>query len=294
MKDALVQRGLIQNAVNHLRKPHRLGSCYRIFEGKKPDVNSIAYTEGRACRLIVVLKGRGRFLAIEGGEESTIEIGRGDSIFLCPNTWISCIPEATYKSLGIIFGRSFLRLTITQRTVKSGEVDLEYLAKWQVDRAITFQKSNLLQLAQQAIPKSMDERYLRYVLEIVLNLVWESFSEHESPPPAQGQSLWHAICEYIKEHWSEPSLSREQLADHFHVHPNHISRVFKTYGKTKYITFLNEVRLSRSLEFLESSSYTITDIAALCGYTDLQYFIRCFRERYGITPGEFKKSRCRA
>lgn len=293
MKDAIDHRGLIKNALNPLRKPRRLGSCHRIFEGKKPDVDSIAYTEGRAYRLIVGLTGRGRFLVIEGGEESIIEIGRGDSLFLCPNTWISCIPETTYKSLGVIIGRSFLRLTITQRKVKSGEVDLKYLAKWQTDRVITFQESNLLQLAQQSIPANMDDRYLNYVLEIILNLAWEALSEHESPPAAQGQSLWHAICEYIGEHWSEPSLSREQLADHFHVHPNHISRVFKTYGKTKYISFLNEVRLSRSLEFLDSSSYTITDIAALCGYTDLQYYIRCFRERYGITPGEFKKRRNR-
>ena len=29
--------------------------------------------------------------------------------------------------------------------------------------------------------------------------------------------------------------------------------------------------------------------AVECGFTDLQYFIRCFRQRFGFTPGEYRK-----
>lgn len=280
---------LIINAINPFLKPSRLGSCSQVFEGKKPTNDSTSYTEGRACRLILGLTGKGKFLTIERGQESIFEISRGESIFLAPSTWISCIPEITYKSLGIIFGQSFLRITITQRTVKNGEVTLKYLAKWQSNRLLLIRENHLLHLLQQSTPTSLGERYVTYLLEIILNLTRDALEEQEAHFPAQGKGLWQAICEYIIEHWSESNLSREQLADHFHVHPNHISRIFKTYGKTKYISFLNEVRLSRSIELLESSSYNITDIAALCGYTDLQYYIRCFRERYGVTPGEYRR-----
>ncbi|MDA0348817.1 MAG: helix-turn-helix transcriptional regulator [Verrucomicrobia bacterium] len=280
---------LIKSALSPFLKPNRLGSCYQIFEGKKPSNESTAYTEGRACRLILGLSGKGKFLTIEGGRESTFEISRGNSIFLASSTWISCIPEVTYKSLGIIFGQSFLRLTITQRTVKNGEVNLKYLAKWQSNRVLHIREDHVLQLLQQPNPSSLGERYVSNLLEIILYLTWDALLASEAHQPAQAQGLWQAIREYIMEHWSESTLSREQLADHFHVHPNHISRIFKTYGKTKYISFLNEVRLSRSMELLDSSSYNITDIAALCGYTDLQYYIKCFRERYGATPGEYRR-----
>ena len=280
---------LIINAIKPFLKPSRLGSCSQVFEGKKPSSDSTSYTEGRACRLILGLSGKGRFLTIEGGQESVFEISRGESIFLAPSTWISCIPEITYKSLGIIFGQSFLRITITQRTVKNGEVTLKYLAKWQSNRVLHIKEDHILQLLHHPSPESLGDRYVSYLLEIILNLTWDALLENEAHQPAQAQGLWQAIREYIMEHWSESTLSREQLADHFHVHPNHISRIFKTYGKTKYISFLNEVRLSRSMELLDSSSYNITDIAALCGYTDLQYYIRCFRERYGATPGEYRR-----
>lgn len=289
MSAKMSHQDLIKNAVKPLLKPGRLGPCTQVFEGKKPGDDSIAYTEGRACRLILGLSGKGKFLTIEGGTESTFGISRGTSIFLAPNTWISCVPEVTYKSLGIIFGQSFLRLTITQRTVKNGEVNLKYLAKWQSNRVLHIKEDHILQLLQHPSPQSLGERYVTYLLEIILNLTWDALLENKAHQPAQGHGLWQAICEYIMEHWAESNLSREQLADHFHVHPNHVSRIFKSYGKTKYISFLNEIRLSRSIELLESSGYNITDIAALCGYTDLQYYIKCFRERYGATPGEYRR-----
>lgn len=280
---------LIRTALKPFLKPGRLGYCNQVFEADKPSNDSTSYTEGRACRLILGLSGEGKFLTVERGGESIFEISKGISIFLAPNTWISCIPEISYKSLGIIFGQSFLRLTITQRTIRNGEVTLKYLAKWQSNRRLNIKENHVLQLLQQPPPSSLGDRYIGYLLEILLNLTWDDLLESEAHRPAQGRGLWQAICEYIIEHWSESSLSREQLADHFHVHPNHVSRIFKSYGKTKYISFLNEIRLSRSIELLESSGYIITDIAALCGYTDLQYYIRCFRERYGVTPGEYRR-----
>ena len=279
----------IKKSLKPFLVPGRLKACNRIFEGRKPRNQPETYTEGRAHRLILGLSGTGKFLTIEEGGEATFSVTRGECIFLAPNTWISCIPKVTYKSLGIIFGNSFLRVTITQRTVKNKEVTLSYLAKWQTNMGIHIREDHLLQLLQQPLPDDSSKRYVIYLLEILLNLTWERLMEGDSHQPARAHGLWQAICEYISEHWSESDLSRDQLADHFHVHPNHISRLFKKYGKTKYITFLNDVRLSRSMELLESASYSVTDTAALCGYTDLQYYIRCFRERYGITPGEYRK-----
>ncbi len=280
---------LIRKSLKPFLNPGRLKACSRIFVGQKPRNQTDSFTEGRACRLILGLTGTGKFLSIDKGREATFTINRGEGIFLAPNTWISCIPEVNYKSLGIIFSQSFLRVTITQRTVRNKEVLLTYLAKWQGKQGLHIRENHLLSLLQHPEPKPMGERYVAYLLEILVHLTWECLQKSDSHHPAQGLGLWQAMCEYIMEHWSESDLSRELLADHFHVHPNHISRIFKSYGKTKYITFLNDVRLSRSLELLQSANYSVTDTAVLCGYTDLQYYIRCFRERYGVTPGEYRR-----
>ena len=38
------------------------------------------------------------------------------------------------------------------------------------------------------------------------------------------------------------------------------------------------------------SDLSITDIAEATGYNSADYFIRCFRKRYGLTPGDYRKT----
>lgn len=35
----------------------------------------------------------------------------------------------------------------------------------------------------------------------------------------------------------------------------------------------------------------IAEVGEQCGYSDANYFIRCFKERYGVTPAVFRKER---
>ena len=103
--------------------------------------------------------------------------------------------------------------------------------------------------------------------------------------------MWHSLCDYISIHWADSSLSRKTIAEFFHLHPNHLSRFFHRHTDQNFRGYLNEIRLKRSLQFLGDFRYNITDVASLCGFTDLQYFIRCFRRRFGFTPGEYRKKR---
>ena len=84
------------------------------------------------------------------------------------------------------------------------------------------------------------------------------------------------------------SRSSETKSEPAHAH-NHFSRFFHTHAKCNFRTYVNEIRLERSLHFLRDLRYNVTDVACLCGFTDVQYFIRCFRQRFGFTPGEYRK-----
>lgn len=39
---------------------------------------------------------------------------------------------------------------------------------------------------------------------------------------------------------------------------------------------------------LKNSFDTVTDIALNCGYSDVTYFNRVFKQIYGISPGEYR------
>ena len=73
-----------------------------------------------------------------------------------------------------------------------------------------------------------------------------------------------------------------------------LSRV-QLYRKVKALTGLSPVellrkaRLQRGLELLQTTDKTISEVAYEVGFTAPSYFTKCFRDEYGIVPGESRK-----
>lgn len=51
--------------------------------------------------------------------------------------------------------------------------------------------------------------------------------------------------------------------------------------------YLHGVRMRRAEEYLRIGYYTATEVAAMCGFDDVGYFIKCFRRHAGRTPKTF-------
>jgi AraC-like DNA-binding protein len=60
-------------------------------------------------------------------------------------------------------------------------------------------------------------------------------------------------------------------------------------GKTP-MEFINHIRLEEAKRLLDHSDHTIETIATECGFQTPSTFYRQFRDRYRITPAEYRKS----
>ncbi|END1884163.1 transcriptional regulator HilD [Escherichia albertii] len=49
-------------------------------------------------------------------------------------------------------------------------------------------------------------------------------------------------------------------------------------------------RMNFASKLLRTGKYSVTDVAALCGYDSVSYFIFCFKKQFDITPSAFMKS----
>jgi AraC-like DNA-binding protein len=47
------------------------------------------------------------------------------------------------------------------------------------------------------------------------------------------------------------------------------------------------IRLKRAAELLAGHSDNVTQIAYSVGFASLSYFNKCFKEQFGMTPGQF-------
>lgn len=92
---------------------------------------------------------------------------------------------------------------------------------------------------------------------------------------------------YLEQHFRE-EISLSELAEHFFVVPAYLSRKFKEKKNCTVMQYLENVRLRRSRELLESTSMSISDIARAAGYNDSNYFARSFRKVYGVSPREYR------
>lgn len=262
----------------------------RILEGKRPPNEQPSFFM-EVPRLIIVLQGRGTFLTMEEGGEVLVDVRPGQALFLAPYTWICPVPREAYRSLGVIFRPDSTRMMIHARRAMTpdGKISCRYLAQWRTAQTLGTKGENLLQLFREKPSSRLGDRTFMLLMEVLfaeLTALAETAPEHVRP----GQSvLWQLVCDYVSEHWSDPNLTRESTARFFRRHPNHFTRFFHTQTKKNFRAYLNEIRLERSLHFLRDLRYNVTDVAGLCGFTDVQYFIRCFREHFSFTPGEYRR-----
>jgi len=89
-----------------------------------------------------------------------------------------------------------------------------------------------------------------------------------------------------------PAFNRQILMDRFHLTKDRVGAAFSrgsSYGSLPM--FINECRLNESVKMLsEHPEIPITEVARLCGYTNASTFTLKFKERYTVTPSEFKQS----
>ncbi len=94
------------------------------------------------------------------------------------------------------------------------------------------------------------------------------------------------IIRYLNEHIRE-TVSLRELSEHFYLHPDYISRVFKKYTNTtvgNYIT-LQKMALARQLL---SEGNTVTQAQIMTGYSSYAHFARTFKQQVGIPPGAYR------
>lgn len=94
---------------------------------------------------------------------------------------------------------------------------------------------------------------------------------------------------FIHNHFNE-ELNTAMIAASVSVSESECLRCFRNTIGTTPIQYLRRYRIQRACRMLQTTPALIADIAHVCGFQDLSYFTKTFREIKGCTPGEFRKS----
>lgn len=94
------------------------------------------------------------------------------------------------------------------------------------------------------------------------------------------------VCQYIKQNYDQ-NVSTKILADHFHINASHLSRQFKKEMNVTITNYIQQKRIQEAKGLLITKKYTITEVANMVGFNDVQYFTNTFKKIEQITPSEY-------
>ncbi len=97
------------------------------------------------------------------------------------------------------------------------------------------------------------------------------------------------IIMYIQKNYM--SCTIVSTAKHFNFHPVYLSKILKKLPIATFMDLKNEARLRKARLLLENTSYKVDAIARDIGYSNISFFYKIFKEKYKMTPSEYRKSR---
>jgi AraC-like DNA-binding protein len=96
----------------------------------------------------------------------------------------------------------------------------------------------------------------------------------------------------VRRHLADHRLSAELVARHLQISARSVQRLFEAEG-TRFSDFVTAERLASAYHVLATTGrrdLSIANVALNCGFGDVSYFNRKFRDRYHATPSDVRYS----
>ena len=107
--------------------------------------------------------------------------------------------------------------------------------------------------------------------------------EAESPD----ERLLKRVMKVINDNMSNSNLNVEMIAAEVGISRVHLHRKLKELTNQSTRDFIRNVRLKQAADLLAEKKHSVSEVAALTGFTNLTYFSTVFKDTYGVSPSNY-------
>ncbi|MCV2484369.1 chromate resistance protein [Flavobacterium sp. SH_e] len=125
------------------------------------------------------------------------------------------------------------------------------------------------------------------------NLLHEVYSKFLRDKKTAGKTpLWvkdlkHLIQDQID---AQFTFDLKKISGELDLNPSYLSREFSKYFEDlNFGDYVRKQRIEKAINLIESTSYTLTEIAYMTGFSDQSHFNRIFKAQTGKNPSSYRK-----
>jgi AraC-like DNA-binding protein len=169
---------------------------------------------------------------------------------------------------------------------------------WAISAGLAFNFTNDLELLEKGMvvydalyswaKHLQKERHTKNATEHLLIEIFEKYIKEQKrsrKTPAWAKEIRDLIQDQI-----DTGLTLKELSKYLNIHPAYLSREFsKHFDNLSFGDYIRKQRIEKGIDYLNNSTYSLTKIAYLTGFSDQSHFTRIFKKHTGKSPSEYIK-----
>ena len=126
-----------------------------------------------------------------------------------------------------------------------------------------------------------------YVIILFTELLrtWRDETREQAAVSQEVQIL--ELLSYIEDNYETCTLP--EMGKAFGMHGNYLTALLKEKTGRSFVEHVQEQRLKKARALLETTDMPLSELIPLCGYNNMNFFYRKFREAEGCTPARYRK-----
>lgn len=122
-----------------------------------------------------------------------------------------------------------------------------------------------------------------------IKLIKTTFDELSSMEENPKKTVVELIEKVIVENLTE-NLSLDFIAEKVFLSPKYVSRLFKEEKGINITQFITECKLKKAAKLLVECNAPLEDLVKQVGFSSTNYFIKKFKEKYSVTPIQYRRN----
>ena len=241
------------------------------------------------------------FLYVESGQvlcgigEKQIILSEGDAIFInskilhrfyassggvIPN--FVCMPELIAPENSLVYKKYILPIISSNMSFQR----FQSVEPWQ---------AKIIQIMIKIMETQENEKIRELSTLALLQNLWQIFYENVKLSDKEkmqtvdeaAQKRVQLMMQYIHENYKQ-GLSLNEIASHIGVSKSTALHLFQRFLHTTPVNYLIEYRLQAASRLLKNTNKKVKTIAYESGFHNVDYFCRLFKNRYHVTPSEYR------